>query len=313
MKKTVSSDILKGIIQQGERQESIKSNKLATELNMAPDEVLSFLRQIFPVGVGVGIEIYYRTDEYWIDFQNVCSQYHLPLSPNEWIHLYQIIFSKDFNKSPVIQDLRKKITEKGPLKRVTDLLSQLDVWDKEVHDAYKQIRKDLEESIKQSCLLRLRNKSGKSCSIYPWKIIHLEGVLSLVAEDFQEHCLLVIQIRDIELIETLEKKSSPKKVSNFEVEEFISAIRSMSEKETRLILKIHQSEGINLFPEDHFLGKPCMVTNPNGDLIWAAYIEPCESLFEWILNMGKRVEILDPLKFKEEYLVYCEEKIKKIA
>jgi len=311
MKKTVSSDMLKWLIQLGERQGSIKLNKLAEEMNMAPDEALSFIRQIFPVGVG--IEVYYRNHEYWVDFRNECSQYNLSLSLTEWIHLHQIIFSSDFIKSPVIQDLRKKIAEEGPLKRVTDLLSQLDVWDQEVQDAHNLIRRDLEESIQHSSLLRLRKKSGRSCHIYPWKMIHLEGFLSLVAEDFHDHCLLVIQIRDIELIEILEKKSLSRKVSTFEIEEFISAIRSMSEKETRLILKIHQSEGINLFPEDHFLGKPCMVTNPNGDLIWAAYVEPCESLFEWILNMGKRVEILDPLKFKEEYLVYCEEKIKKIA
>jgi hypothetical protein len=56
-----------------------------------------------------------------------------------------------------------------------------------------------------------------------------------------------------------------------------------------------------------------MITNPNGDLIWAAYVEPCEALYDWLITLGKRVEILDPIKFKDEYLTYCEEKLRKIA
>jgi hypothetical protein len=99
----------------------------------------------------------------------------------------------------------------------------------------------------------------------------------------------------------------------FEVDDFVAAIRSMNEKETRLILKIHDPQSVNLFPDHHFLGKPCMITNPNGDLIWAAYVEPCCDLFEWLLGLGTNVEVLDPGKFKDEFLMYCEEKIRKVA
>jgi hypothetical protein len=311
MKKVVSPEILKRLIQLGEKQGAVKLNELAQEMNMAPEQALTFIRQIFPVGVG--IEVYYRNHEYWIDFRVDYSHYNLSLTLTEWIYLHQILSSGDLIKTPVLKELRRKIGEDGPLKRVTDLLSQLEEWDKEIQDTYSSIRKDLEESIQYSRHIRVKTKSGKIHNIYPWRMIHLEGYLSLVAEDSQDHCLMVIQMREIEQLEILLKNGFSKKVSNFEVDEFISAIRSMSEKETRLILKIHQSDEINLFPENHFLGKPCMVTNPNGDLIWAAYVEPCESLFEWILSLGKNVEILDPLKFREEYLSYCEEKIKKIA
>jgi len=311
MKKVVSSEMLKRLTQLGQKQGAVKLNELADEMEMAPDEALTFIRQIFPSGIG--IEVYYRSHEYWIDFRNDFSQYNLPLSLTEWISLHQIIFSSNINETPAIEELRRKIAKNGPLKRVTDLLSQLEEWDKEVQDFNLSILKSLEESILNNDLLNLKTKNGKIQIIHPWKVIHLEGHLSLVSEDMEDHCLMVTQIKNIEYFETIQKKIGTKKVTSFEVEEFITAIRSMSEKETRLILKIHNPEEINLFPDNHFLGKPCMVTNPNGDLIWAAYVEPCESLYEWIITLGRNVEILDPIKFKEEYLSYCEEKIKKIA
>lgn len=119
-------------------------------------------------------------------------------------------------------------------------------------------------------------------------------------------------MKNVKKFESLPSLSLPK-VTTFEVEEFITAIRAMNERETRLVLKIHDPQSTNLFPDHHFLGKPCMITNPNGDLIWAAYVEPCDALYEWLMTLGKNVEILDPIKFKEEYLIYCEEKLRKIA
>ena len=143
-------------------------------------------------------------------------------------------------------------------------------------------------------------------------MLHLEGQLSLIGEDVQDRCLMVIPLKDVKNFEALNSHSRPR-VTVFEIEEFITSVRSRGEKETRLILKIHDTESTNLFPDHHFLGKPCMITNPNGDLIWAAYVEPCEALFEWLISLGKKVEILDPGLFKEEYLLYCEDKLRKIA
>ena len=134
----------------------------------------------------------------------------------------------------------------------------------------------------------------------------------MIAEDVNDHCLLVVPVNELVSVSNVDTTSHPR-VSSFEIEEFIFAIRSMSERETRLILKIHDPQFLNLFPDHQFLGKPCMVTNPNGDLIWAAYVEPCEDLFEWLISLKSNVEILDPIKFKEEYLTYCVEKLRKVA
>jgi hypothetical protein len=193
-----------------------------------------------------------------------------------------------------------------------ELLNQLELWDQELSEVQRKMVKELEMGVYEKHILNLTTMEERTYTLKPVKVLHLEGHLSLIAEDCEDHCLLVVPLKEIKSHESIQKNARPK-VSEFEVDEFISAIRSMNEKETRLILKIHDHSAINLFPDHHFLGKPCMIANPYGDLIWAAYVEPCESLYEWLLTLGKNVEILDPIKFKEEYLVYCEEKFRKIA
>lgn len=310
MKKSVSSDIWKKLMVLGERQGSIKLSDLAGEMQLGPEEALGFIRQIFPVGTGM--EIYHKDNECWVDIKSESIQYMLPLSPAEWIQLHQILSSYKSVETPVTYSLKKKVTDNGPIKVVMELLNQLNLWDHELSEDQQKMIKDLEEGIHDKHLIRMETHEGKNYQIYPCKVLHLEGQLSMIGEDSEDHCLLVVPLKEINDYETIQKNTAPK-VTLFEIEEFIAAIRAMNEKETRLILKIHDPQSINLFPDHHFLGKPCMITNPNGDLIWAAYVEPCESLYEWLMTLGRNVEILDPVRFKEEYLMYCEEKLRKIA
>lgn len=310
MKKAVSSDIWKKLMVLGEKQGSIKLTDLALEMKLGPEETLGFLRQIFPAGTGM--EVYHKENECWVDIRSEAIQYMLPLSPAEWIALHQILSSHKSVESPVTYSLKKKVTENGPTKVVMELLNQLELWDQELTENQQTMIKELEAGVHEKHLICLRTGEGKCYNVYPCKVLHMEGQLSLIAEDSEDHCLAVIPLKEIKTMEVLQKNIQPK-VTPYEVEEFIMAVRAMNEKETRLILKIHDPQSINLFPDHHFLGKPCMITNPNGDLIWAAYVEPCESLYEWLMSLGKNVEILDPIRFKEEYLMYCEEKLRKIA
>jgi hypothetical protein len=310
MKKVVSAEIWNKFISVGERQGPVKLNDLALEMNLDPEETLSFMREIFTVGVG--LDIYHENNECWLDFKSDSVQYMLPLTPSEWIHLHQILSCFKASESPVTSSLKKKVNESGPIKIVMELLSHLERWDCEISELQQTLVRDLEQGIVEKHLIKLTRLDGKSHLIHPCKVIHLEGQLSLIGEDSMDHCLLVVPLKNIKSIETV-GKDSISKVSHYELEEFITAIRSMNERETRLILKIYDHQSINLFPDHHFLGKPCMVTNPNGDLIWAAYVEPCESLYEWMISLGENVEILDPLNFKKEFITYCEEKLKKVA
>ncbi len=310
MKKAATPEIWKKLMVLGEKQGAIKLADLAQEMGLGPDETLGFLRQIFPVGIG--IEIYHKDQECWIDIKGDSIQYMLPLSPGEWIQLHQILSNHKSIESSVTYSLKKKVTENGPIKVVMELLSQLEMWDQELNDHQQKMVQQIETAIAEIQLISLTTTENKQYSVHPCKVLHLEGQLSLIAEDSQDHCLVVMSVQDLKSFEAVQTSSLPK-VTPFEVEEFITAIRAMNEKETRLILKIHDPQSTNLFPDHHFLGKPCMITNPNGDLIWAAYVEPCEALYEWLMTLGKNVEILDPIKFKEEYLMYCEEKLRKVA
>ena len=244
-----------------------------------------------------------------VDIDANAIQYMLPLSPSEWMALHQLLNGQ---KNPVLNSLKKKITDNGPVKAVMELLNQLQQWDDQLSEEHKSLVTQLDEAVAQKAMISLTTTSGKSYQMFPAKIIHLEGKLSIIAEDANDHCLIVLSINDVKDMSMTEAMSAPQ-LACFEVDDFVAAIRSMNEKETRLILKIHDPQSVNLFPDHHFLGKPCMITNPNGDLIWAAYVEPCCDLFEWLLGLGTNVEVLDPGKFKDEFLMYCEEKIRKVA
>ncbi len=310
MKKDVAPDVWKKLMVLGGKQGAIKLNDLAQEMRLGPEETLIFLRQIFPDGVGA--EVYQKESECWVDIKSEAIQYMLPLSPSEWMELFKMLDEQRGVENPAIYSLKRKVTENGPIKVVMELLSQLETWDQELSTSFQSMINELEELIADQRMIQLSTSEEKIYSLFPYKVLHLEGSLSLIAEDAVDHCLFVVPLGEISAFSILETLSKPR-VTAYEVEEFITAIRAMNEKETRLILKIHEPHSTNLFPEHQFLGKPCMVTNPAGDLIWAAYVEPCEALYEWLMTLGARVEILDPVNFKEDYLIYCEEKLRKIA
>jgi predicted DNA-binding transcriptional regulator YafY len=303
----ISPDTIKKLMVIGEKQGTISLKDLSLEMGLSGEDTLIFLRQIFPGGIGA--EVYNRNNECMVDIDAHAIQYMLPLSPAEWIGLHQLLINQ---QNPALKSLEKKITENGPIKAVMELLSQLDHWDLQLSEPHQAFVSKLDEAVSQKAMVSITTTVGKSYQMFPCKIIHLEGKLSMIAEDANDHCLIVLSISDLKEVAIVEGTSHPK-VADFEIEEFIFAIRSMNEQETRLILKINDPQSVNLFPDHHFLGKPCMITNSNGDLIWAAYVEPCEDLFEWLLILGSNVEVLDPGKFKDEFLMYCEEKIRKVA
>ena len=297
----------------GQKQGAIKLSDLASEMGLGEEETLGFLRQVFPVGIGA--EIYHQDDQCWVDIDASAIQYMLPLSPAEWIQLHQVLATvsgKDVSHPDILNSLKKKVTDNGPIKVVMELLQQLEVWDQQLSEGQQAMISQLDQAVAMKGLVKITTSLGKDYFVYPCRVLHLEGKLSIVGEDSKDHCLSIISLNEVHSLIPIETSGQPK-VSGFEVEEFISAVRAMNEKETRLILKIHEPQSVNLFPDHHFLGKPCMVTNPNGDLIWAAYVEPCEGLFEWLISLGKKVEILDPTNFRQEFLGYCEDKVRKIA
>lgn len=300
-------EVMKKLIMLGDKQGSISLKDLSLELGLSQDEAATFIRQLFPAEMGA--RIYTKDEICMVEIDANALHYMLPLTPAEWIELNQLLGQQ---KNPILNLLKKKMSENGPIKAVMELLNQLDQWDHEITNEQQTIITLLDKAAETKGLIALTTNVGKKYQVFPCKVIHLEGKLSMIAEDANDHCLMVMSLSELTSATPLETTSVPE-VSAFEIEEFIVALRSMSEKETRLILKIHDPQSVNLFPSHHFLGKPCMVTNPNGDLIWAAYVEPGADLYEWLLTLGGNVEVLDPGKFKDEFLAYCEEKLRKVA
>ena len=169
----------------------------------------------------------------------------------------------------------------------------------------------IEESILDECPIMIATNE-KKYALYPRSVVFLDGHLSLIAEAVGDHCLVKVDIRDITKAQECDHEWKPG-FSMFEIDEFVLGLRAISENEVRLILKIYSQERFHLQLKHQIFGAPCMVTNPSGELIWAASVEPSNTIYEWIFQLGNSVEILDPNSFKKQYLKYCESKLKKLA
>lgn len=160
--------------------------------------------------------------------------------------------------------------------------------------------------------LLFKNKESKSLNIFPHKVVFIDGELFLIGEDISIRCLVSISLESLERAESV-NVDYDLNFSKYEVDDLIMSIRFVSGNEERIILKIHDSEGIDLSPKYHFFGNPYLTTNSDGMIIWAGSVEVSEKLFDWIYNLGLKIEILDPSSFKYEYEMYKEKRVKKEA
>ncbi|MBT3981351.1 MAG: WYL domain-containing protein [Bacteriovoracaceae bacterium] len=176
-----------------------------------------------------------------------------------------------------------------------------------------QIIDGIEKSIVWKNIIEVKLKNREYLKYLPHKLVHLEGQLNLIAEDTKDQCLVNFSVPIIEKLEILDRVDYQAKFSSIEIEGFIGGIRSVTGNEIRLVLKIKNHYSGSLNPPYHFLGAPYRVTNSDGEVIWAASVEPCENLFEWLYMLGDCVEILDPSSFKEEFIEFLESKKLKSA
>lgn len=150
--------------------------------------------------------------------------------------------------------------------------------------------------------------------IFPHRMVHLEGGLSLIGEEVVDRSLLYLPLSKIEKVTLVKEVYEEPAFTKIDIDDFIESIRVLNGNEVRLVLKIINPDNVQeLNPLYHYLRKPYVISNPKGDLIWAASVEECSSLYEWLSNVTTKVEILDPVSFKKNFLDYCEKKLKKIA
>lgn len=164
------------------------------------------------------------------------------------------------------------------------------------------------------CLCIKTVEHAEIVEIFPHRLVHLEGGLSLIGEEVVDRSLIYLPLSKMEKITLVKEVYEDPAFTKIDIDEFIESIRVINGNEIRLVLKIVNPENSHeLNPLYHYLRKPYVISNPKGDLIWAASIEECPNLYEWLSNLTTKVEILDPVSFKKNFLDYCEKKLKKIA
>jgi hypothetical protein len=147
--------------------------------------------------------------------------------------------------------------------------------------------------------------NSKECAIFPLRLVFLDGILCVVGESIEDKALVFFGVEDIKDVRDFEHHYEPN-LSQIEVNEFICHLRLINGKEERLVLKIYSQYEADLLPSYHFLGNPFVTSNTEGDMIWAATLEICDDLFEWLYSMKDRVEVLDPGHIRKEFSHYCE-------
>lgn len=302
----------------GRAEGRVKISEVTNKWRVYSDDFFNLIKIFF--NEKIGIEISYSENDYWLNFKDY-NNHFLSLTTQDWLELCQILSLQESTHSKKFSfDDGQSSHCSSTLKNALYLLNHLERCEETFSNHQKGLLNYIENKKTPSVLsLEIQEEPSNKishkplkCLFVPRTITHLEGHLTLVGEKYPEGSLQSIPLKKVLKYKEI-KKEALFVASSFELEKFISAIRSMNEREVRLILKIQNVNLNNLFPKHHFLGKPCLITSPRGDLIWAAYVEPCNGLYDWIMKFGKFIEILDPIGFKENYLQYCEEKIKKIA
>ncbi len=170
---------------------------------------------------------------------------------------------------------------------------------------FLNFKKRIDFHICHKKLMKLSFANANECEIFPHRQVYLDGILCVVGESIQDKALCYFSVEDISEVEDSTCHYEPN-LSQIEINEFIGHLRLVNGKEERLVLKIYSQEEADLMPQHHYLGNPFVTSNTEGDMIWAATIEMCDDVFQWLYQMNDRVEILDPGHLRKEFAHYCE-------
>ncbi|MBT7609513.1 MAG: WYL domain-containing protein [Bacteriovoracaceae bacterium] len=162
----------------------------------------------------------------------------------------------------------------------------------------------IEEINQAQNIAELTMTGEKYLDIFPHKLVHIDGFLNVVGEEIGDGCLVHIPIGNIVSVVEKEKGSYSPNFSVHELNDFIQALRTVSGSEERLVLKMKDQNKQEFKTGYHFMADPYITTNMDGDVIWAASVELSDELYEWLYQLGDKVEILDPTSIRDGYANY---------
>lgn len=303
--------------------EKTSLNVIQEDLSLNQAQLYSYLN--FLKDVGMPIDIYETSNDRILEVQYPTQNLEVKFSLFEWL-CFQASFPaiSQLQDQPFFNDLKNKLIgleeqfkQHDLFPAIETLASKMDTYKPQVvpndNIIHSEIVSFLEEAVIEKEVVNIKLKDNNhSQKIYPRKIVFLDGKLNVVSEGIDDKCLLNISIDSITSAYDAELQWKPQ-FSSIEIDDFIASIRSITENEVRIVLKVYSREKFNTNLKHHHFGNQCMFTNPEGDHIWAASIEPNEELYAWLSDLGSDIEILDPISLKKDLLKYCEEKLKKIA
>jgi hypothetical protein len=297
----------------------IDSKDLIADLDITQsllDRIIHFLGE-----VNLFIKSEYKEGSNWILPPENIPSIEFNFSLFEWM-AFQTTFpnmDKDLDL-PFFKIIRQKLAEIEVDYKKHDIFQTSEFLNlKEIRDNYLEDQKvsvefidKLEEYIERRLILEIEFDNEKTISIYPHRVVYLEGKLKLVAEDISDKCLITFDLNRIKNIVPIAVHSYAQNYALLEVNEFITSLREVNGSEVRLIIKIENHDGeINLSPSQHFLGDPYVTQNALGDTIWAATVEPGHELILWLSEISEYIDILDPQEIKEEVEEYNKSLLKK--
>jgi hypothetical protein len=242
---------------------------------------------IYPLKDKCRIKMEFSLSE-WLALQ---ASFHKEGDQNNFKYYYQRIIK---NKLMVAQ---KAFEQFNLYRKPADISVKLS----EVENLKKKI--DYVICYKKSITIEFFNQ--KECVVFPHRLVFLDGILCVIGESLHDKSLVFFGVEDIKDVKDFANEYEPN-LSQIEINEFICHLRLINGKEERLILKIYSQYEADLLPSHHFLGNPFVTSNTEGEMIWAATLEMCDDLFQWLYTMKDRVEVLDPGHIRKEFSHYCE-------
>ncbi|MDH5580379.1 MAG: WYL domain-containing protein [Bdellovibrionales bacterium] len=170
----------------------------------------------------------------------------------------------------------------------------------------------LEMAMLQGESLFLELKGGSKIDVFPRRVLFIEESLSLVGEDINEKCLSYFPLDEILNFNVVKNRNYKSIYTNLEVNDFISQIRKMNGNESRIILKVVSEDNIEFNPPFHLMENPCLITNYEGQKIYAATVEVSDEFFNWYHTYSDSFEILEPDELNEGYKDFLKRKIKSL-
>ncbi|MDC1175649.1 WYL domain-containing protein [Bacteriovoracaceae bacterium] len=275
------------------------------------DEVLFHEAVHFMQKFGYDIKAYKHEGELWLN-SGESPEIRVGFTLSDWLAFQsQFPFIQNFEDHAVFGDLVNFLKRQEYANSQYDLYRVIsdDETKKKMIEGFaneeKSIIANLENSVNEKICLVLNTKHNKFLEVFPHKLVYLEGNLHLVGEDTNDRCLLAINVNEILSLSFHEDINYELNFSPIEIEDFISAFRSVASNEERLVMKILTPESVDLNPPYHFLGNPYITSSADGDLIWAASVEVSDELYDWLGEIHEYVEIVDPEGVKmglEEYI-----------